>query len=95
MAIETIASYRFIPGKDSQITSYGSPEEQTVAIHNSSMASVSLTFTTENTSVLRQIIISLQQIYQTLLNTKAEIIQADTCIDSFTDLRGECDEKFI
>ncbi|MEH1861810.1 MAG: hypothetical protein V7L21_28300 [Nostoc sp.] len=90
MTIETIASYRFIAGKDNHITTYGAPEEQTVAIHNSSTTSVSLTFTTENTSVLRQIIINLQQIYQTLLNTKTEIIQEDTYMKNFTELKREC-----
>ena len=91
MAIETIASYRFIPGKDSHITTYGAaPEEQTVAIHNSSTTSVSLTFTDENTSVLRQIIINLQQIYQTLLNTKTGIIQEDTYMNNCTELKKEC-----
>jgi hypothetical protein len=39
--------------------------------------SVSLTFTTENTLVLRQFIISLQQVYKTLVYTKTETIQED------------------
>ena len=77
MAIETIASYRFIPGKGSHITTYGAPEEQTVAIHNYNTTSVSLTFTPENTPVLKQFIISLQQAYKTLVDTKPKIIQED------------------
>ncbi|KAB8314262.1 hypothetical protein SD81_037595 [Tolypothrix campylonemoides VB511288] len=49
MAIETIIFYRFIPGKGSYVTTYGAPEEQTVAIYNSKTISVSLNFTTKNT----------------------------------------------
>ncbi len=80
MAIETIASYRFIPGKGSHITTYGAPEEQTIAIHNSNTTSVSLTFTTENTLVLRQFIISLQQVYKILVYNKTKTIQEDSDI---------------
>ncbi|MEI2578025.1 hypothetical protein [Scytonema sp. PRP1] len=69
MAIETIISYRFIRGKGSYVTTYGAPEEQTVAIYNSKTISVSLTFTTKNTLLLRQFIIILQQLYKALVNT--------------------------
>lgn len=77
MAIQIITSYRFIPGKESKITTYGSPDEQTVAIHNSSSTSVSLTFTTESTSVVKQLIKNLAEVYQTLAYTTPEIIQEE------------------
>ncbi len=77
MAIETFTSYRFVPGKDSNVTTYGAPEEQIVAIHNTNTTAISLTFTPENTLVLRQFICNLQQAYKTLVNAKNKLIHED------------------
>lgn len=72
MTIQTITSYRFIPGKESSVTTYRSPDEQTVAIHNSTGTTVSLTFTTETTLVLQELIRRLGQTYHNLINTENE-----------------------
>ncbi len=78
MTIQTITSYRFIPGKESSITIYGSPDEQTVAIHNSTGATVSLTFTTETTLVLQELISNLGKTYHNLINTRKEYIEEES-----------------
>lgn len=70
MGIETITSYRFIPSKESNVTVYGSPDEQTIALHNSSGATVSLTFTTETTPILQELIKGLGKTYRQLIDTK-------------------------
>ncbi|RAM51916.1 MAG: hypothetical protein C6Y22_08885 [Hapalosiphonaceae cyanobacterium JJU2] len=77
MTIQTITSYRFIPGKESSVTTYGSPDEQTVAIHNSIGTTVSLTFTIENMLVLQELIRDLRKIYRNFINTKKEYIEEE------------------
>lgn len=77
MTIQTITSYRFIPGKESSVTVYGSPDEQTVAIHNSIGTTVSLTFTTETTLVLQELIRNLEKTYYKLIKTKNEYLEGE------------------
>lgn len=77
MGIETITSYRFIPSKESSVTVYGSPDEQTIALHNSSGATVSLTFTTETTPILQELIKGLGKTYRQLIDTKKGYIEEE------------------
>ncbi len=77
MLPEVINSYRFIPNSSSKTSLWGSPNEQTLAIVNSSGTTVSLTFTPETTNVLREIISKLNEAYKTLVSTKAEDLKYD------------------